>query len=219
MRLLPARWLMAMNSAGSPIPDRRQRLVCAWQKTPSWLSDHSEHRGSPQSAGGPGARVAAVGARVDVLGDRLLEAARGLAGARVLAAGLYGGGPVTALAMPCWLGGAGRFSSSRKAVRFAGLAGEGGLAGLPGLAVAGLSGPDARALLASVIPGRLDERVRDRIIAESGGNPLALLELPRGLSPAELAGGFGVAGSAPLAGRIEQSFRRRIAPLPEATRR
>src|SRR5438105_7395115 len=91
-----------------------------------------------------------------------------ISSAKVLAARLYGVGPVTALAMTCWLGGAGRFSSSRKAVRFAGLAGEGGLAGLPGLAVAGLSGPDARALLASVIPGRLDERVRDRTIAESG---------------------------------------------------
>ena len=55
---------------------------------------------------------------------------------------------------------------------------EGDLAGLPGLAVEGLPDGDARALLASVIPGRLDERVRDRIIAESGGNPLALLELP-----------------------------------------
>src|SRR6266849_8320188 len=95
----------------------------------------------------------------------------------------------------------------------------GDLAGLPELALEGLSDADARALLASVLPGRLDERVRDRIIAESGGNPLALLELPHGMTAAELAGGFGVAGPAPLAGRIEQSFRRRIAPLPEATRR
>jgi len=95
----------------------------------------------------------------------------------------------------------------------------GDLAGLPALVLEGLADADARALLASVIPGRLDERVRDRILAESGGNPLALLELPHGVSAAELAGGFGVAGPAPLAGRIEQSFRRRIAPLPEATRR
>ena len=85
--------------------------------------------------------------------------------------------------------------------------------------LAGLADADARALLASVFPGRLDERVRDRIIAESGGNPLALLELPHGMTAAELAGGFGVAGSLPLAGRIEQSFLRRIAPLPEMTRR
>src|SRR5258708_28917067 len=70
------------------------------------------------------------------------------------------------------------------------LAGEGGLAGLPGLAVGGLADADARALLASVLPGRLDERVRDRIVAESRGNPLALLELPCGATAAELAGGF-----------------------------
>src|ERR1700751_4571458 len=64
--------------------------------------------------------------------------------------------------------------------------------GLPPLAVGGLSRDDARALLESVTPGRLDERVRDRIVAETRGNPLALLELPRGLSAAELGGGFGV---------------------------
>jgi hypothetical protein len=71
---------------------------------------------------------------------------------------------------------------------------EGDLAGLPELVLTGLPDADARALLASVLPGRFDERVRDRIIAESGGNPLALLELPRGATAAELAGGFGVAG-------------------------
>src|SRR6266566_8047893 len=98
-------------------------------------------------------------------------------------------------------------------------AGGGDLAGLPGLAVAGLPDADARALLASVVPGRLDERVRDRIIAESGGNPLALLELPRGATAADLAGGFGVAGPLAVAGRIEQSFLRRITPLPEMTQR
>ena len=65
--------------------------------------------------------LAALEARLDVLRHRLLAAARSLTGARVLAARLYGVGPVTALAMTCWLGGAGRFSSSRKAVRFAGL--------------------------------------------------------------------------------------------------
>jgi len=98
-------------------------------------------------------------------------------------------------------------------------AGEGSLAGLPGLAVEGLADADARALLASVLPGRLDERVRDRIIAESGGNPLALLELPSAVTAAELAGGFGLPGTEPLSGRIEDSFRRRIAPFPEMTRR
>lgn len=90
---------------------------------------------------------------------------------------------------------------------------------LPELVLTGLPDADARALLASVLPGRLDERVRDRIIAEAGGNPLALLELPHGVTVAELAGGFGVAGKLPLAGRIEQSFLRRIAPLPEVTQR
>ncbi|MDT4963356.1 MAG: hypothetical protein QOF87_3003 [Pseudonocardiales bacterium] len=95
----------------------------------------------------------------------------------------------------------------------------GDLAGLPGLALGGLSDADARALLASVIPGRLDERVRDRIIAECAGNPLALLELPHGMTAAELAGGFGVTDPLLLAGKIEQSFLRQIAPLPEPTRR
>jgi DNA-binding CsgD family transcriptional regulator/tetratricopeptide (TPR) repeat protein len=95
----------------------------------------------------------------------------------------------------------------------------GDLAGLPGLAVAGLADADARALLASVIPGRLDERVRDRIIAESAGNPLALVELPHGMTAAEMAGGFGVADPQPVAGRIERSFLWRIAPLPEVTQR
>ncbi len=90
---------------------------------------------------------------------------------------------------------------------------------LPELVLTGLPDADARALLASVLPGRLDERVRDRIIAEAGGNPLALLELPHGVTVAELAGGFGVAGKVPLAGPIEQSFLRRIAPLPEVTQR
>src|SRR4029077_9159849 len=97
-------------------------------------------------------------------------------------------------------------------------AGEGGLAGLPALAVEGLADADARALLAAALPGRLDERVRDRIIAESGGTPLCLLELPRGVTAAELAGGFGLPGAQALPGRIEESFRRRIAPFPQMTR-
>jgi DNA-binding CsgD family transcriptional regulator len=96
---------------------------------------------------------------------------------------------------------------------------EGSLAGLPGLLVTGLPDADARALLASALPGRLDERVQDRIIAESGGNPLALLELPRAATSAELAGGFGIQGTRPLTGRIEDSFRRRLALLPAATQR
>ena len=93
------------------------------------------------------------------------------------------------------------------------------LTGLPDLVVRGLGDSDARALLDSALPGRLDELVRDRIVAESRGNPLALLELPRGLSPAELAGGFGVLDATPLANRIEQSFLRRLDSLPDETRR
>ena len=62
-------------------------------------------------------------------------------------------------------------------------------------------------LLDSALAGPLDPRVRDLIVAETRGNPLALLELPRGLTPAELAGGFGLPGAAPLTGRIEDSFR------------
>jgi DNA-binding CsgD family transcriptional regulator len=92
------------------------------------------------------------------------------------------------------------------------------LTGLPQLVLTGLSYADAQALLASVVPGRLDELVRDRIVAECGGNPLALLELPRALTTAELAGGFGVAGQQPVAGRMEASFLQRIEPLPEVTR-
>ncbi len=84
------------------------------------------------------------------------------------------------------------------------------LAGLPELAVRGLADGDARALLDSVIVGPVDERVRDRIVAETRGNPLALLELPRGLTPAELAGGFGLPDSLPLASRIERGFLRRL---------
>jgi DNA-binding CsgD family transcriptional regulator/tetratricopeptide (TPR) repeat protein len=93
------------------------------------------------------------------------------------------------------------------------------LAGLPELEVAGLGDSDARALLASALAGPLDARVADLIIAETRGNPLALLELPRGLSPAELAGGFGLPGAAPLAGRIEDSFARQLDALPAETRR
>jgi DNA-binding CsgD family transcriptional regulator len=92
------------------------------------------------------------------------------------------------------------------------------LAGLPELTVEGLADGDARALLDSVLAGPLDARVREQILAEAAGNPLALLELPRGMTPAELAGGFGLPGQASLTGRIEDSFRRRLDALPEQTR-
>src|ERR1700730_8048142 len=66
--------------------------------------------------------------------------------------------------------------------------------GLPELPVGGLRAGDARELLSSVIRGPLDERVRDRIVAETRGNPLALLELPQGVTPADMAGGVGFVG-------------------------
>jgi DNA-binding CsgD family transcriptional regulator len=93
------------------------------------------------------------------------------------------------------------------------------LTGLEELLVGGLTEDDARALLASVLPERLDERVRDRVIAESRGNPLALLELPRGLTPGELAGGFALPDARPLADRIERSFLRRVRSLPPDSQR
>jgi DNA-binding CsgD family transcriptional regulator len=103
------------------------------------------------------------------------------------------------------------------AVREPGDANE--LAGLPELFVDGLGDRDARKVLASGISGPLDTRVRDRIVAETRGNPLALLELPRGLTPAELAGGFGLPDRGPLSGRIERSFLRRFESLPPDSRR
>ncbi|MFB8239629.1 AAA family ATPase [Kitasatospora purpeofusca] len=96
--------------------------------------------------------------------------------------------------------------------------GEGELADLPGLPLRGMADADARTLLGSVLPGPVDPRVRDRIVAETGGNPLALLELPQGLSAAELAFGFGGHGPAPVATRVEEGFGRRVDALPADTR-
>ena len=97
--------------------------------------------------------------------------------------------------------------------------GERQLVGLPELPLWGLADVDARALLETVVPGPIDEGVRDRIVEETGGNPLALLELPRGRSAAELAGGFAVEPAAGLSGTIEEGFRRRLDELPADTRR
>ncbi len=96
---------------------------------------------------------------------------------------------------------------------------SGELAGLAELAVRGLADDDAQVLLGSVLTGPVDQRVRDRIVAEAGGNPLALLELPRGLTAAELAGGFGMPAAAKLVGSVEESFRRRADALPPEARR
>ena len=93
------------------------------------------------------------------------------------------------------------------------------LAGLPELEVSGLQDEDARALLDSALAGPLDARVRDRIVAETRGNPLALLELPRGFTSVELAGGFGLPGAVSLSGAIEDSFARQLENLPDQTRR
>jgi hypothetical protein len=93
------------------------------------------------------------------------------------------------------------------------------LAGLPELVVERLPAGEARKLLDSVLTGPLDERVREQIVAETRGNPLALVELVRGLMPAELAGGFGLPGSVELSGRIEESFGRRVAALPAQSQR
>jgi DNA-binding CsgD family transcriptional regulator len=112
-----------------------------------------------------------------------------------------------------------RLLAESVAVVFAEREPSGELAGLPELVVEGLAEGDARALLGSVIRGPLDERVRDRIVAETHGNPLALLELPRGLTAAELAGGFGLPDAPALSGRIEETFLRRLEALPPESQR
>jgi DNA-binding CsgD family transcriptional regulator len=96
---------------------------------------------------------------------------------------------------------------------------ENALRGLPELVLRGLADHDARLLLAQAVPGPLDEQVRDRFIAETRGNPLALVELPRTTTPAALAGGFAVPHAPPLTSRIEHSFLRRLRSLPDETQR
>jgi DNA-binding CsgD family transcriptional regulator len=98
-------------------------------------------------------------------------------------------------------------------------AGDQPLAGLPQLVLDGLRPEEARELLAAALPGPLDERVRDRIVAETGGRPLAMLELLHGLTYVELAGGFGLPGAPLPSDPIEDGFRRRLAALPSDTRR
>lgn len=93
------------------------------------------------------------------------------------------------------------------------------LVGLPQLQIEPLGRRDARALLESVLPAPLDERVLERLVAETHGNPLALVELPRGLSSTELAGGYGFPQAATVSASIEESFMRRLATLPRNARR
>jgi DNA-binding CsgD family transcriptional regulator len=89
--------------------------------------------------------------------------------------------------------------------------------GLPELRLEGLQGEPARALLATAVTGRLDDDVSDRIVAETGGNPLALLELPRRMTAAELAGGFALPAATGLPTHLEDLYRRRVSELPPAT--
>ena len=93
-----------------------------------------------------------------------------------------------------------------------------GVRGLPELSILGLGDQDARELLAIALPDRLDDHVVDRLIAETHGNPLALLELPRSLASSQFAGGFGLPVSVTLAGQIEESYRRRLAKLSSESR-
>ena len=111
-----------------------------------------------------------------------------------------------------------RLSAESVGMLFAARAPGGDLTGLHELVIAGLREADARALLDSVLIGPLDERVRDQIVAETRGNPLALLELPRGLTSAELAGGFGLPGAPAVVIGVEENVRRRIEVLPPDTR-
>ena len=91
--------------------------------------------------------------------------------------------------------------------------------GLPELVVEGLRGADARSLLASVIPGGFDERIADALLAETRGNPLALLELPRGFSAAQLAGGFGLPAAMSVQGTVEDKYLKQLETLPADTQR
>ena len=112
-----------------------------------------------------------------------------------------------------------RLLAERVALAFATRGMGSRLARLPQLHVEPLGRRDARALLESALAARLDESVLERIIAETGGNPLALLELPRGLTPGQLAGGFGLPAALPLSTGIERSFTRRLERLPRDARR
>jgi hypothetical protein len=112
-----------------------------------------------------------------------------------------------------------RLDAEAVGIVFAGRRSDPVLAKLPELVIEGLDEAEARLLLESSLVGPLDPLVREQLLAETHGNPLALLELPRGVSLADLAGGFALPSVAPLSDRIEESFRRRLDSLPPATRR
>jgi DNA-binding CsgD family transcriptional regulator/tetratricopeptide (TPR) repeat protein len=114
---------------------------------------------------------------------------------------------------------ANRLSADSVGILFATRQPSDALRRLPTVVLGGLDTHAARDLLLSVVTGPLDERVRERIIAETRGNPLALLELPRGLTAVELAGGFGLVEPQALTVQIEESFARRLDALPDDTRR
>jgi DNA-binding CsgD family transcriptional regulator len=111
-----------------------------------------------------------------------------------------------------------RLLAERIALLFAAREIDDALESIPLLEVQPLQYRDARLLLESALPGRLDEPVLERIVTETGGNPLALLELPRGISPTELAGGFGLPAAVPLSASIERSFAVRLEALPDDVR-
>jgi len=112
-----------------------------------------------------------------------------------------------------------RLLADRIALLFAARERSEAFGGFPEVQIGPLGRRDARALLESVLPTRVDDRVLERIVTETNGNPLALLELPRGMNPSELAGGFGLPAAAPLSDQIEEHFMRRAANVPPDARR
>src|SRR5947209_7682811 len=153
----------------------------------------------------------------DVL-DRVLEAARAAAASWRCTA-MRAGGRRPCSSRPFGSFVARRLLAERIVLLFAAREPIGALAGVAELRVEPLGRRDARALLDSVLPARLDERVLERIVVETHGNPLALLELPRGLTPAQLAGGFGLPAALPPPAGVDQGLaRRRVPRAAEASR-
>ena len=112
-----------------------------------------------------------------------------------------------------------RVLAEKIAVFFAARELDTGLAALPTLQLQPLGQNDARNLMRSVMPGPIDERVLERLVVETHGNPLAVVEFPRGLAPAQLAGGFALPAALPLTTRIEENFARRLDGLSTQARR